>query len=80
MGGLTVGGLTVGGLTVGGQTVATMRVACSHNKHIMWDGLEGKRKLYEYSTYHEYYAKNTHFVIMCGTILRRADCVSTALQ
>ena len=35
--------LTVGGQAVGGQAVATMRVACSHNEHIMWDGLEGKK-------------------------------------
>ena len=30
-------------LTVRSKAVATMRVACSYNEHIVWDGLEGKK-------------------------------------
>ena len=33
-------------LTMGGKAVATVRVASSHNKHIIRDGLEGRRGLF----------------------------------
>ena len=32
-------------LTVRRQAVATMRVTCSYNEHILWDGLEEKKGL-----------------------------------
>ena len=31
-------------LAMRGKTVATVRVACSYNKHILWDGLEGEKE------------------------------------
>ena len=30
-------------LAMRGKAVATVRVACSYNKHIIWDGLEGEK-------------------------------------
>ena len=38
--------------TVGGKAVATIGVTCSHNKHIVWDGLEEEKELVnlKYST------------------------------
>ena len=33
-------------LTMGGKAVATVRVASSHNKHIIRDGLKGRRGLF----------------------------------
>ena len=39
-------------LTVGGKAVATLRITCSYNKHIVWDGLEGEEKISQVNTKH----------------------------